>query len=53
MPHDEVDFPLSVVRNVFFLSKSEKNPLVRQNCVVPLQQKKIEIQPAERYVAEK
>jgi hypothetical protein len=39
----EVHFGISVFRNVFFISKSEKNPLVRQNCAVTLQDKKIEI----------
>jgi hypothetical protein len=39
----EVHFALSLFRNVCSLSKSEKGPLVRQNCAVTLQEKKIEI----------
>jgi hypothetical protein len=39
----DVHFGLSVFGNVFFLSKSGENPLVRQNCAVTLQEKKIEI----------
>jgi hypothetical protein len=40
---NDLHFDLSVFRNVFSLSKSEKRPLFCQNCAVTLQKKKIEI----------